>query len=93
MKNKYIGGSFTDFLEEEGIKEEVYNEAIKQVIAYQMQEIIEQKKITKVSLARQLETSRTAVDNLLDPTNDSVTLATLKKAATVLGKKLKLELV
>ena len=58
-----------------------------------MQEIIEQKKITKVSLARQLETSRTAVDNLLDPTNDSVTLATLKKAATVLGKKLKLELV
>ena len=93
MKNKYIGGSFNDFLEEEGIKEEVYNEAIKQVIAYQMQEIIEQKKITKVSLARQLETSRTAVDNLLDPTNDSVTLATLKKAATVLGKKLKLELV
>ena len=93
MKNKYIGGSFTDFLEEEGIKEEVYNEAIKQVIAYQMQEIIEQKKITKVSLARQLETSRTAVDNLLDPTNDSVTLATLKKAANVLGKKLKLELV
>ena len=93
MKNKYIGGSFTDFLEEEGIKEEVYNEAIKQVIAYQMQEIIEQKKITKVSLARQLETSRTAVDNLLDPTNDSVTLATLKKAADVLGKKLKLELV
>ena len=93
MKNKYIGGSFTDFLEEEGIKEEVYNEAIKQVIAYQMQEIIEQRKITKVSLARQLETSRTAVDNLLDPTNDSVTLATLKKAADVLGKKLKLELV
>ena len=93
MKNKYIGGSFNDYLEEEGIKEEVYNEAIKQVIAYQMREIIEQKKITKVSLARQLETSRTAVDNLLDPTNDSVTLATLKKAADVLGKKLKLELV
>ena len=93
MKNKYIDGTFDDFLEEEGIKEEVYNEAIKQVIAYQMQEIIEQRKITKVSLARQLETSRTAVDNLLDPTNDSVTLATLKKAADVLGKKLKLELV
>ena len=93
MKNKHIGSSFDSFLEEEGIKEDVYNEAIKQVIAYQMQDIIKQKKITKISLAQQLKTSRTAIDNLLDPTNDSVTLATLKKAAKVLGKKLRLELI
>ena len=93
MKNKHIGSSFDDFLEEEGIKEEVTNRAIKKLIAYQMQDIIKQKKMSKLALAKQLETSRSSIDRLLDPENDSVTLATLKKAAKVLGKELRLELV
>jgi DNA-binding Xre family transcriptional regulator len=93
MKNNAIGTSFDDFLAEEGIAEAVEAGAIKKIIAYQLQETIAQKKITKTALAAKLETSRAAVDRLLDPENESITLFTLKKAAAVLGKKLKLELI
>jgi len=93
MKNKSIGSSFDDFLVEEGISEEVEAGAIKKIIAYQLQEAIEKEHITKTALAVRLETSRAAVDRILDPENESITLLTLKKAANVLGKKLRLELV
>jgi hypothetical protein len=43
-------------------------------------------------LAARLDTSRAAVNRLLDPENESITLLTLKKAANILGKKLRLEL-
>jgi predicted XRE-type DNA-binding protein len=93
MKNNAIGSSFDDFLVEEGIAEEVEAGAIKKIIAYQLQEAIEKEHLTKTALAVQLETSRAAVNRLLDPENESITLLTLKKAANVLGKKLRLELV
>ena len=93
MKNNSIGSSFDDFLAEEGICEEVEAGAIKKIIAYQLQEAIEREHLTKTALANQLETSRAAVNRLLDPENESITLLTLKKAANVLGKKLRLELV
>jgi len=93
MKNKHIGTSFDDFLAEEGIAEEVENGAVKKLIAYQLQEALETKHISKTELAARLQTSRAALDRLLDPENDSVTLETLKRAATILGKKLRLELV
>ena len=67
--------------------------AIKKIIAYQLQEAIEKEHLTKTALAIRLETSRAAVDRILDPENESITLLTLKKAANVLGKKLRLELV
>jgi predicted XRE-type DNA-binding protein len=93
MKNKSIGSSFDDFLVEEGISDEVEAGAIKKIIAYQLQEAIEKEHLTKTALAIRLETSRAAVDRILDPENESITLLTLKKAANVLGKKLRLELV
>ena len=93
MKNNSIGSSFDDFLIKEGISEEVEAGAIKKLIAYQLQEAIEKEQLTKTDLAAKLETSRAAVDRLLDPDNESITLLTLKKAASVLGKKLRLELV
>ena len=93
MKNNSIGSSFDDFLIEEGIAEEVEAGAIKKVIAYQLREAIEREKLTKTALAAQLETSRAAVNRLLDPENESITLLTLKKAANVLGKKLRFELI
>jgi predicted XRE-type DNA-binding protein len=93
MKNNVIGSSFDDFLAEENVFEEVEAGAIKKIIAYQLQQIIEKEQISKTALAARLETSRAAVDRLLDPENESITLLTLKKAATVLGKKLRLELV
>ena len=91
--NKYIGSTFDDFLEEEGIKDEVENGSIKKIIAFQLQETIKNEKLTKTELAQKLETSRAAVDRLLDPYNESVTLFTLKKAASIVGKKIKMELV
>ncbi|HKL85428.1 MAG TPA: XRE family transcriptional regulator [Treponemataceae bacterium] len=93
MKNNTIGSSFDDFLEAEGIANEVESGAIKKLISFQLLEIIKNENLTKTELAHRLETSRAAVNRLLDPNNDSVTLSTLIKAATVLGKKLKLELV
>jgi hypothetical protein len=74
---KYIGSTFDDFLEEEGIKDEVENGSIKKIIAFQLQETIKNEKLTKTELAKKLETSRAAVDRLLDPYNESVALFTV----------------
>jgi predicted XRE-type DNA-binding protein len=93
MKNSFVGSTFDDFLEEEGIKEDVSNGAIKKIIALQLQETLKKENLTKKELARRLETSRAAVDRLLDPYNDSVTLLTLKRAASIMGRKIKLELI
>jgi DNA-binding Xre family transcriptional regulator len=93
MSNKYIGSSFEDFLEAEGIAEEVTGNAVKKLLAYQLLEKLEKENMTKSELAARLSTSRSAVDRILDPNNESITLATLQKVAEVLGKKLKIELV
>jgi len=93
MKNSSIGSSFDDFLAEEGIAEVVETGAVKKLISFQLLETIKKENLTKTELAHRLETSRAAVDRLLDPENESVTLQTLTKAAAVLGKKLKLELI
>ena len=93
MKHKNIGDSFDSFLEDEGILEQVEDIAIKRVIAFQLQKEIEKKKITKAKLARQMKTSRSSLDRLLDPENEAVTFKTLKKAASVLGKRLVVRLV
>jgi len=93
MTNRHIGSSFDDFLEEEGLLEECTESAIKRVLAWQLKREMEKKKLTKTALAKRMNTSRASLDRLLDPTNESVTLQTLKKAASVLDRKLKLELV
>ena len=93
MRNNSIGGSFDNFLSEEGLSEEVETGAIKKIIAYQLQEAIEKEQLTKTMLAAKLETSRAAINRLLDPNNASITLLTLQKVANVLGKRLHFELV
>ena len=93
MTNRHIGSGFDDFLEEEGLLEECTESAIKRVLAWQLKREMEKKKLTKTALAKRMNTSRASLDRLLDPTNESVTLQTLKKAASVLDRKLKLELV
>ena len=92
MNKAYGGSSFDDFLEEEGIAEEVKNEAIKRIISYNLLEEMHKQNINKTEMAKKMSTSRAALDRLLNPYNDSVTLATLTKAANVLGKKLVLQL-
>jgi DNA-binding Xre family transcriptional regulator len=93
MNNSCIGSSFDDFLEEENILEEVETGAVKKIISYQLLDTIKKEKISKTELASRLHTSRASLNRLLDPQNESVTLFTLKKAASILGKKLKLELI
>ena len=88
MKNKHIGSSFDDFLEEEGIYEEVTSHALKRVIAWQLAEAMKEKKISKSEMARRMKTSRTQVERFLDPENESVQLDTIQKAAAVVGKRL-----
>ena len=92
MNKKFIGSSFDDFLSEEGISREVENEAVKRLIACDILNTMEERKITKTEMASKMNTSRASLDRLLNPSNDSVTLATLTKAANVLGKRLVLQL-
>lgn len=93
MKNKHIGSSFDDFLEKEGLLAETEAVALKRVLAYQIQQNMESKKVTKSKMATLMKTSRSSLDRLLDPENSSVTLLTMEKAALTLGKRLKVQLV
>ncbi len=93
MKNKNIGSSFDSWLREEGIYEEVTAAAIKRVLARQLEAAMKDKKFSKAEMARRMQTSRAALDRLLDPKNEAVTLSTLRKAAHVVGRELRLELV
>ena len=92
-KNPHIGDSFDSFLKEEGIYESVRTTAIKRVLAMQLEEAMKQRKLTKIEMARRMRTSRVQLDRLLDPDNDSVTLATLRRAAAIVGREVRLELV
>ena len=93
MKTEHLGSDFDDFLEEEGLLAEAEAVAVKRVIAYQIAALMEEMQLTKTAMARRMETSRAALDRLLDPTNESVTLHTLERAALVLGKRLRIEFV
>ncbi len=87
-KNKHLGSSFDSFLEEEGILEETHAFAMKKVLAWQLSEMMRKQKVTKAMMAKRMKTSRAALDRLLDPENNSVTLLTMNKAASALGKRL-----
>jgi antitoxin HicB len=93
MKHKNIGSNLDDFLHEEGILAEVERDAIKEIVANQILNLMSEQKISKVEMSRRMGTSRSALDRLLDPTNSSVSLKTLDKAASSLGRKLNIQLV
>jgi antitoxin HicB len=92
MNKKHIGSNFDDFLKEDGLYEQVQAVAIKRVIAHQIAEEMKKKKLSKTEMASRMKTSRAALERLLDPDNVSITLVTLERAASALGKKLKVQL-
>jgi antitoxin HicB len=92
MNKNHIGSNFDDFLAEEGLLEDVEATAVKRVLAYQITELMEKQNISKSEMARRMNTSRAALERLLDPENSSVTLHTMDKAARSLGKRLRLTL-
>ena len=93
IKEKNIGSTLESFLKEEGNHEETQAVAIKRVISWQLQETMKKQHISKSEMARRMNTSRAHLDRLLDPENDKVQLDTLYKAASAVGKQLRLELV
>ena len=92
-QSPHVGSSLDDFLRDEGILEQTRATALKEVIAWQVQQAMRKKKISKVEMARRMNTSRAALDRLLDPGNASVTLQTLSRAAQAIGRDLRIELV
>ena len=86
-------GTLDDFLTEEGKREDFEAVAIKEVLAWQIAEAMRKGNISRTRLAERMKTSRSQVGRLLDPKDGNVTLATLQRAATIVGRKLRLELV
>lgn len=92
MAKKNIGSDFDEFLDEEGLLEDVTAVAVKRFIAFQLAAKMDETNLSKAEMARRMETSRSALDRLLDPDNSSVTLQTLQSAVRALGGRLKIEL-
>ena len=93
MKKKNIGSSFDSWLRAEGVHEEITAVAIKRVLARQIEAAMSDSGLSKAAMARRMKTSRSQLDRLLDPENDSVTLATLQRAARAVQREVRLELV
>ncbi len=95
MANKKgkLGSSFDAFLAEEGILEICEEQALKQILADQIMAAMEKDRLTKPAMAARMQTSRRALDRLLDPKNTGVTLHTLRRAAVAVGRQLRLELI
>lgn len=92
MSKRHIGSSLDDFLKDEGIFDEAQAQAVKEVVAWQLAEAMKARSLTKARMAALLKTSRSQLDRLLDPKND-VTLSSLQRAAAIVGRKLRIELV
>ena len=92
MGKRNVGSDFDAFLKEEGLLEESTVVAVKRYIAYRLIERMSQAKLSKSEMAKRMETSRSALDRLLDPNNPSATLQTLQSAVQALGGRLKVEL-
>jgi antitoxin HicB len=92
-KNPHVGSSFESWLDETGIREEVTLAAIKEVIALQLADEMKKKKLTKRRMAQLMNTSRAQLDRLLDPENGNTTIESLQRAAKIVGRELRMELV
>ena len=93
MKKCHIGSDFTDFLDEEGIREVVEAEAIKMVISREIADAMNLLGVSKTEMAARMNTSRAVVNRLLDQSDTGVTLATLTKAGLAIGKRFRFTLV
>jgi antitoxin HicB len=93
LNKEYLGTSLEDWLVEEGILQESTLAAAKKVIAWQLSEEMRRKKITKMRMAELMETSRAQLDRVLDPMSSNTTLETLQRAAKIVGRELRVELV
>jgi predicted XRE-type DNA-binding protein len=91
--NPHRGSDFEDFLKNEDWHDEVNTRAVKKQLAIQLARALEETGLTKTELAARMRTSRAAAARLMDPENHALNLATMSKAAQVLGKRLDIQLV
>ena len=92
LKGRLSEETFDEFLASQGMLEEAEDVAIKRVLAWQIAETMKNQGITKSAMAQSMKTSRRQLDRLLDPDNQSVTLSTLRRAASAIGRTLRIEL-
>ena len=92
-KNPHRGGDFQDFLAEEGLLPEVEALAMKKATSLQLHRILEEEQVSKSQLAARMKTSRAALDRILDATTPSLTIATIAKVASALGRRADFRLV
>jgi antitoxin HicB len=92
-KKGRIGSPFNDSLKDEGLDQEASAVAIKRVLAWQLEKAMAKEGVTKNEMAKRMRTSRSQLERILDPDNDKIQLDTVFKAARVLGRVLRLELV
>lgn len=91
--NTYPGTSLDDFLADEGLLESSQSVAIKRVLSWQITQFMKDQSLSKAAMATRMNTSRSALDRLLDPSNESVTLKTLQNASRAIGAQLEIKLV
>jgi hypothetical protein len=84
--------TFDEFLADQGLLEDAEEVAIKRVLAWQIADAMKVQGLTKTAMAARMRTDRRQLDRLLDPNNPSVTLSTLRRAASAVGRKLRVEL-
>lgn len=93
INNPCTGSSLDNFLLEEGLQVECTAIAIKRVLARQLMEEMKRCNLTKTKMAEQMQTSRAQLDRLLDPEKTGVSIETITRAASVVGRQLRIELV
>jgi DNA-binding phage protein len=93
VRNKHRGSTLDEFLAGKGVIEEFQARAIKEVLAWQLTQAMKERKLSKSKLAKQMGTSRTQIDRVLDPDAGNVTIETLQRAAALVGRRVKIELV
>lgn len=92
-RSKHLGSAFEQFLVEEGIASRVKTIAIKRALAWQLTRAMESAGMNKNQMAKAMNTSRSQLDRVLDPDNERIQLDTMIKAAEVVGRKLRIELI
>ena len=93
VNKKHVGQSFDDFLREEDIYEDVQLNALKKTLASQIKTMMNEQGIKKREMASRMNTSRSSLDRLLNEESCNVTISTISKAATVLGKRIEFSLI
>ena len=88
-----VGSSLEDYLAEQGTLEETTAVAVKRVLAWQLEQAMEDKQLTKSQMAKAMKTSRSQLDRILDPDNERIRLDTLAAAARAVGRQLRIELI